>query len=53
MALWGEPGAMIDSMYTFNTDDLTCYNNYKHNTVHCTFSVYKQHCSYMYRSMVS
>ena len=29
MALWGEPGAMIDGMYTFTTDDLT-YNNKHH-----------------------
>ena len=41
MALWGKPGAMIDGMYTLTTDDLTCHNNnYKHNTVHCTFSVW-------------
>ena len=26
MALWGEPGAMIDGMYTLTTDDLTCNN---------------------------
>ena len=45
MALWGEPGAMIDGMYTLTTDDLTCNNN-KHSTVHCTFSVYKQQCGY-------
>ena len=32
MALWGEPGAMIDSMYTLTTDDLTCSN--KHNTLY-------------------
>ena len=32
MALWGEPGAIIDGMYTLTTDDLTCNNNYKHNT---------------------
>ena len=30
MALWGEPGAMIDGMYTLTTDDLTCNN--KHNS---------------------
>ena len=30
MALWGEPGAMIDGMYTLTTDDLTC--NYKPST---------------------
>ena len=29
MALWGEPG-----MYTLTTDDLTCNNNYKHNTLY-------------------
>ena len=34
MALWGKPGAMIDSMYTLTTDDLTCNNNYKHNTLY-------------------
>ena len=36
MALWGEPGAMIDGMYTLTTDDLTCNNNnyYKHNTLY-------------------
>ena len=28
MALWGEPGAMIDGMYTLTTDDLTCNNKY-------------------------
>ena len=28
MALWGEPGAMIDGMYILTTDDLTCYNKY-------------------------
>ena len=27
MALWGEPGAMIDGMYTLTTDDLTCYKH--------------------------
>ena len=33
MALWGEPGAMIeDGMYILTTDDLTCNNKYKHNT---------------------
>ena len=46
MALWGEPGAMIDGMYTLTTDDLICNNNYKHNT-----SVYKQQCGYMNRLM--
>ena len=35
MALWGEPGAMIDGIYALTTDDLTCNNNYKHNT-QCT-----------------
>ena len=36
MALWGEPGAMIDGIYTLTmaTDDLTCNNNYKHNTLY-------------------
>ena len=34
MALWGEPGAMIDGMYTLTTDDLTCNNNYKHNALY-------------------
>ena len=34
MALLGEPGAMIDGMYTLTTDDLTCINNYKHNTLY-------------------
>ena len=34
MALWGESGAMIDGMYTLTTDDLTCNNNYKHNTLY-------------------
>ena len=38
MALWGEPGAMIDGMYTLTTDDFTCNNNYKHNTLY-VFSV--------------
>ena len=33
MALWGEPGAMIDGMYALTTDDLHMQyrNNYKHN----------------------
>ena len=31
MTLWGEPGAMID---TLTTDDLTC-NNHKHHTLYC------------------
>ena len=34
MALWDKPGAMIDGMYTLTTDDLTCNNNYKHNTLY-------------------
>ena len=34
MALWGEPSAMIDGMYTLTTDDLTCNNNYKHNALY-------------------
>ena len=34
MVLWGEPGTMIDGMYTLTTDDLTCNNNYKHNTLY-------------------
>ena len=38
MALWGEPGAMIDGMYTLTTDDLTCNNNHKYNTLYI-FSV--------------
>ena len=46
MALWGEPGAMIDGMYTVTTDAII-------STIHCTFLVYKQQCSYMNRSMVS
>ena len=32
MALWGEPGAMVDGMYTLTTDDLTCNN--KHNILY-------------------
>ena len=32
MALWSEPGAMIDGIYTLTTDDLTCNN--KHNTLY-------------------
>ena len=48
MALWGEPGAMLDGMYTLITDDLIIIR-----TIHCTFSVYKQQCYYMNRSMVS
>ena len=32
MALWDEPGAMIDDIYTLTTDDLTCNN--KHNTLY-------------------
>ena len=35
MTLWGEPGAMIDGMYTLTTDDLTWNNNYyKYNTLY-------------------
>ena len=35
MALWGEPGAMIDGMYTLTTDNVTCNNNiYKYNTLY-------------------
>ena len=30
MVLWGEPGAMIDGMYTLTNDDL----HYKHNTLY-------------------
>ena len=45
MALWGEPGAVIDGMYTLTTDDLTCNN--KHNTlyvlsVQATVRLYEQ-----------
>ena len=36
MALWGEPGAMIDGMYALTTDDLICNNKY--NTLY-VFSV--------------
>ena len=32
IALWGEPGAMLDGMYTLIIDDLTCNN--KHNTLY-------------------
>ena len=32
IALWGEPGAMLDGMYTLITDDLICNN--KHNTLY-------------------
>ena len=37
MALWGEPSAMIDGMYTLTTDDLTC-NKHNSYTAHsqCT-----------------
>ena len=31
--------AMIDGMYTLTTDDLTCNNNYKHNTSYVVLSV--------------
>ena len=34
MVLWGEPGAMIDGIYILTTDNLTCNNNYKHNTLY-------------------
>ena len=35
MALWGEPGAMIDGMYTLTTDGFTCNNNNnKHYTLY-------------------
>ena len=34
MALWGEPGAMIDGMYTLTTDDLTCNNKHNSYIVH-------------------
>ena len=30
----GRAGAMIDGMYTLTTDDLTCNNNYKYNTLY-------------------
>ena len=32
MALWGEPGAMIDACYTYDLRMQLSYNNYKHNT---------------------
>ena len=32
MALWDEPGAMMDSIYTLTTDNLACNN--KHNTLY-------------------
>ena len=51
MALCGEPGAIIDGMYKLTTDDLTCNNNYKHNTLYVLSD--KQQCCYMNRSMVS
>ena len=50
MALWGEPGAMIDGMY-IHLPLMTLHAII--NTIHCTFSVYKQQCGYMNRSMVS
>ena len=53
MALWGEPGAMIDGMYTLTTDDLTCNNNYKHNILYVISVQAKVKCGYMNRSMVS
>ena len=54
MALWGEPGGMIDGMYTLTTDDLTCNNNYKHNTlyvlsVQATMWLHKQVNGNLYR----
>ena len=52
MALWGEPGAMIDGMYTLTTGDLTCNSNYKHNTLY-VLSVQATVLLYMNRSVVS
>ena len=52
MALWGEPGAMIDGMYTLTTDDLTCNNNYKHNTLY-VLSVQATVRLHVNRSMVT
>ena len=53
MALWGEPGAMIDGcihlpLMTLHAIIITD----KHNTSYI-LSVYKQQCGYMNRSMVS
>ena len=53
MALWGEPGAMIDGcihlpLMTLHAIIITD----KHNTSY-VLSVYKQQCGYMNRSMVS
>ena len=53
MALWGEPGAMIDGcirlpLMTLHAIIITD----KHNTSY-VLSVYKQQCGYMNRSIVS
>ena len=53
MALWGEPGAMIDGMYTLTTDDLTCNNNHKYNTLYILSVQATVQCGYLNRSMVS
>ena len=34
MALWGEPGAMIDACIHLPLMTFTCNNNYKHNTLY-------------------
>ena len=48
MALWGEPGAMIDGMYILTYVPLmTLHAIIIISIIHCTFSVYKQQCGYM------
>ena len=39
MALWGEPGAMIDGMY-IHLPLMTLHAIIIINTIHCMFSVY-------------
>ena len=39
MALWGEPGAMIDGMY-IHLPLMTLHAIIIISTIHCTFSVY-------------
>ena len=55
MALWGEPGAMIDGcihLPLMTLHAIIIIITDKHNTSY-VLSVYKQQCGYMNRSMVS
>ena len=55
MALWGEPGAMMDGcihLPLMTLHAIIISNTDKHNTSYI-LSVYKQQSGYMNRSMVS